>query len=234
MWYSERMKNISATRMIYALTDPLDQKVKYIGYTKNFFTRIQYHFHDKPNTKGDRCATYPWLKELAEHGVLPHSFCVEILTDNSDWQERERYWIKFYREQGEPLLNLTAGGHDGGWGWHRMTPERRAARIEKIKKNMPELAAEFWKDKSPEQRTEIMRKRGLRTKELHPNHFKEIGEKGMLAIAKLRENGTLGPLKQETKSKISNALRNHWDSMTPEQRKNRLEIWHAKRIKKSA
>jgi len=47
-------------------------------------------------------------------GLLPILEIVEIC-DESKWQEREQYWIKYYKELGFDLKNMTNGG-DGNTG----------------------------------------------------------------------------------------------------------------------
>jgi predicted RNA-binding Zn-ribbon protein involved in translation (DUF1610 family) len=50
-----------------------------------------------------------WLAELRKAGKRPLIELIEEVT-GKQWGERERYWIKWYRENGHDLLNATDGG----------------------------------------------------------------------------------------------------------------------------
>jgi hypothetical protein len=132
----------------------------------------------KPNKKGNRCSTFEWLVEITELGMIPIMQVVEVLSEESDWQKAERHWIKYYRDLGEPLLNRTTGGMSGGWSWSQMSPSALSDRKERQRIKMREISKKYWSDKTPEQRTELMRSRGKRTHELYPDHLREIGKIG--------------------------------------------------------
>jgi hypothetical protein len=106
------------TTFIYALVDPRNNEVRYIGKSDNPVKRFKDgHLCDKE--------THPkvsWIKSLRKLGLLPVLQIIEEVSF-SDWQERERYWIAYYRERGERLTNLCEGGNGGA-----MPPEI-AARV---------------------------------------------------------------------------------------------------------
>lgn len=89
---------------IYHLSDPITNEIRYVGYTnQSLIRRLQLHISHSNKNK-----TYvqKWIRSL---DLLPIITLIEDCTEN-DWQEREKYWIKFYREQGVRLCNLTNGG----------------------------------------------------------------------------------------------------------------------------
>lgn len=116
--HASRGKGNLKTTFIYALVDPNTQQVRYVGKSNNPQVRLYRHFKEKGHTYKNR-----WLQSLRERGLTPE---IRILEEApvSQWQERERYWIAFYREQGLDLAN----GTDGGDGVHGMrhTDEAKA------------------------------------------------------------------------------------------------------------
>ena len=96
----------SATR-IYALIDPRDQSVRYVGKTRQSLKgRLNGHVHDY-HRKNNPCAN--WLKKLIRMGMSPIiSLLEEVPTEI--WQEAEQFWIAYFRSIGARLTNSTSGG----------------------------------------------------------------------------------------------------------------------------
>lgn len=91
------------TWYIYALVDPRSKEVRYIGKSEDPIRRLDDHMSDQHS----RLRKSRWLKKLGCRPIL------RILDQGqgSGWQESERWWIKFYREEvGADLTNLTEGG----------------------------------------------------------------------------------------------------------------------------
>lgn len=106
------------TTFIYALVDPRTQSIRYIGKANEPAIRLRHHL--KERYKSRKCS---WVQSLAKQGLAPQLLIIECV-HVSQWQERERYWIAFYRAQDDQLLNDTDGG-DGVHGM-RHTAEARA------------------------------------------------------------------------------------------------------------
>lgn len=118
------------TVYIYGLLDPVDQKLRYIGKTKNPHSRKANHFKAMANRTVKRGLTArlrEWSDALLDKGFEPEFVLLEAAEDN--WAEVEISWIETMRLQGHPLLNCFDGGQAGGvqkpkesfrW-WH---PER--------------------------------------------------------------------------------------------------------------
>jgi len=92
---------------IYGLVDPVNGVIKYIGKTNNPKRRVKEHnrlCNLKPNTKKNI-----WIKNILDKGLKTSIVIVEV-TDELKWKERERYWIKYYREITKDLTNTSDGG----------------------------------------------------------------------------------------------------------------------------
>ena len=96
---------------IYALRDPRDRAVHYIGKSNSPKARFSQHLEDK-TTNPQRAA---WIADLLAAGLQP---TLDILdeVDLKDWKQAERSWIAHGIEQGWPLTNIKAGG-DGATGF---------------------------------------------------------------------------------------------------------------------
>ena len=156
---------------IYGLIDPRTEEIRYIGVTNNLTRRIREH-------KGDISHTHKsyWIQELQREGLIPIIVTLEMTSSHKDWEEVERRWIAYGREQGWPLTNLT----DGGEGMHGYThpPAVRAKlsnypRTKEWKARMSKAAT--GKIKSKEHR------RNLGIAQLGRKHTEEHRRKNALA-----------------------------------------------------
>lgn len=96
---------------IYALIDPRTNEVRYVGKSNNPKKRYVRHISCKDNGKYKN----RWIKQLIKINLLPILNIIEEC-DESKWSEREQCWIKYYRELGCRLTNLTDGG-EGSIGY---------------------------------------------------------------------------------------------------------------------
>jgi hypothetical protein len=89
---------------IYSLNDPVSGEAKYIGKTnQSLARRLTQHLCKLKS--GYNSPLYAWLRKL---GVTPKINLIEEC-EVENWEERERYWISFYRANGK-LTNLSDGG----------------------------------------------------------------------------------------------------------------------------
>jgi hypothetical protein len=103
----EVMNNMNTT-FIYALCDPRDLQVRYIGKSSNIYKRYYGHLYDKDETH-----KVHWIQSLLRKGLM-HIYQILEECDESVWREREINWILFYKNIiKENLTNDTDGG-DGG------------------------------------------------------------------------------------------------------------------------
>jgi hypothetical protein len=115
---------------IYTLTDPRDNKIKYIGKTKNDINKrlIRHINESNSNSKKDN-----WIKLLKKYDLIP---TVELLDigDSKNINSLEIYWISQFIAWGFDLKNTTNGG-DGGWDNIKHTEISK----EKMRNNNPNM-----------------------------------------------------------------------------------------------
>jgi len=93
---------------IYVLIDPRNNKVKYVGKTVNLQNRFEQHIYW---FTGSNPRKENWIKKLIKEGLRPEMLVIEQC-DYSNWQEREKFWISFYRQKSTDLTNISDGGED--------------------------------------------------------------------------------------------------------------------------
>lgn len=121
---------------IYALAHPkLPDVIRYIGKTGLPLSgRLKYHLYDlKPHRP--KCHRRSWLRSLVNSGIRPIIWPLEICQE-SEWQNREKYWISFFKPLGM-LTNTTPGG-EGGLLWRegRQRPRRTLESRERMRQMM--------------------------------------------------------------------------------------------------
>jgi len=90
---------------VYCLVDPFNDKVRYIGITKNIESRFKQHIKEsKRGNKNHRCN---WIRSVLDKGELPKVCIIEEVNFEEKF-EREKYWISYYGR--ENLVNGTDGG----------------------------------------------------------------------------------------------------------------------------
>jgi hypothetical protein len=93
-------------QFIYALTDPVTDEVRYVGITDNAHTRYMQHCNDTRDNHSDKAV---WIKSLKDRLLLPGLKILEIA--EFDVLQREKYWIKYYADQGANLTNIIIPRH---------------------------------------------------------------------------------------------------------------------------
>jgi DNA-binding XRE family transcriptional regulator len=90
---------------VYALIDPRDNTIRYIGITTNTAVRLDQHLGDagKKSEKGK------WLTELKQSSLSPMLRVLETINTTGDTRaiarDRERYWIQTFLQSGAHLVN---------------------------------------------------------------------------------------------------------------------------------
>lgn len=108
------------TTYIYALLDPRDGAVRYVGKADDPERRFNEHFYFKGGNKHK----HNWIAQLRLLGLAPEMLILEKCANN--WGEKEQQWILQFRESGAALTNLTDGG-EGNLG--RPNSEETRAKI---------------------------------------------------------------------------------------------------------
>lgn len=90
---------------IYALRDPRDGAIRYIGKASNSARRLKEHMREVRR----RTPLYDWIAKLRTEGLTP-SMTVETICPIGEWEQAERDAIAKGRADGLRLLNLADGG----------------------------------------------------------------------------------------------------------------------------
>lgn len=132
---------------IYSLNDPDTLQIRYIGKTGNLKKRLYSHITEAKRSKGRRYVLN-WINSLLSSNKKPIINIIEECND-SNWQERERYWVSYYREIIPNLCNNADGGL-GGSGTKNYTPEeldkRRIIASKSFSKFTDYEKSQIWED----------------------------------------------------------------------------------------
>lgn len=88
------------TYYIYVLLCPDTGKVRYVGKTYRLEKRILQHRYGFGESPIDR-----WKRKLAEAGKRAIFRIIEAVDDYGYSKWREHWWIRYFRRQGQPVLN---------------------------------------------------------------------------------------------------------------------------------
>jgi predicted GIY-YIG superfamily endonuclease len=122
---------------IYGLRCPLSNKIRYIGKSVNPNQRFKNHINYEIRSDTHKAR---WLNKLAEQGLLPNLIIIEE-TSIDQWEEREKYWISYYKND---LTNETIGGdgRQAGWKHKRISVDKIINALRQRSKECRKAAAE--------------------------------------------------------------------------------------------
>ena len=93
---------------IYALIDPRDDTIRYVGMSKDAQFRLFQHLHRTAG--GESKQARHWINELQQSNLTPILKILETIERTDDAYsvacEREHYWIEKLLRAGVPLLNV--------------------------------------------------------------------------------------------------------------------------------
>ncbi len=89
--------------VVYALQDPTDMSIRYVGMSSDVFTR--YHAHLR--LQDDNEEKNAWIRRLRLDGLRPHLVILETPKDIHQTKKRESYWIAHYKSELAPLTNIA-------------------------------------------------------------------------------------------------------------------------------
>ena len=89
--------------VVYALVDPDDHLIYYVGQTSRPKGRLAWHLFKWPL----RSAKAAWMQSLKDRGKQPIMQMLEIITSREEALAREQRWIKHWLQQGMPLVNAN-------------------------------------------------------------------------------------------------------------------------------
>jgi hypothetical protein len=93
------------TTFIYALVDPRNGQVRYIGKANRPTSRFSSHIKN-PNGSYHKVN---WIKELAKYNLIPELFILDEV-NFSEWPFWEAHYISLYKSFGFDLTNASNGG----------------------------------------------------------------------------------------------------------------------------
>lgn len=186
------------TLYIYALRDPSDGGIRYVGKTNDLAKRLHNHRFSAYRNKNARL--YDWIHSLASRPLVT----VLSVCDEKEWGAREIEWIAYLRSIGVELCNISIGGAGPYLGQPRSHSESAKAKLREAnrlqfadpqKKQRHSDAVKVWFASLPEEKQE---------------HLRGVGR---TELAKHRDRGR--------QRKLMNA---RWNAMTPEQREQFIEF----------
>lgn len=128
-------------KKIYSLVDPITKEVRYIGQTKQKLTaRLNGHIQDGRSFRYNipKCE---WVADLINQDLLPLIIELECVK-NKDADQKEDYWINYYRQNND-LLNLTNGNVHGRSQEYRMTYAINRYTYERLQFDSARAAGKF-------------------------------------------------------------------------------------------
>lgn len=91
------------TYTVYALIDPRDNSVRYVGITERPINkRLAGHLLGNDGNK----TKIAWISELDRLGISPIIRPLEQIKGRKETLEREQYWIQHFLSLGAPLTNI--------------------------------------------------------------------------------------------------------------------------------
>lgn len=139
------------TTWVYALVDPRNSKIRYVGQTVNLTTRLRNHIYS-PHVR-----VSGWIRELRDNDVRPIMVTLEE-TDSLRCFAIELKWIRLLLEADAPLLNKL----------HTTADDRAAAYCDNPKE-MKEWINDLWYYGSVAKMREVYEER---------NHRRSLAAKG--------------------------------------------------------
>lgn len=142
-----RKETLAEGTTIYALCQPIDRwitgPVRYVGKTIGTpWHRVRSHIY-----AAKRGGTLPVHRFLRKYGEPYHIKHLEWIPRGQDWADRERFWIKKFRDEGNRLLNVTDGGE--GLAGHQFSLAHRnkiaAARRRGATFECESCSEKFWR-----------------------------------------------------------------------------------------
>ena len=112
---------------IYSLNDPETNEVRYVGKTVSpLHKRLSSHYRDKKHSYKTH-----WISTLKEKNLKPIIKLIEICNENN-WEEREKFWIAYYRKNSN-LTNYLDGGQGQQKGYKHTDEVKEKIRLAAIK-----------------------------------------------------------------------------------------------------
>lgn len=171
--------------VIYALGEPDDGRVRYVGKAIKPESRFKSHLNEWGYTRKCR-----WVFRVKRQGKIPRLLILAQCTE-ANWEQMERLWIRVFRACEPDLLNHT----DGGEGLSNFTPAMR--------KRISDHQKQLWKDPAHRARL-ITPERAAKISKALSGKKKSAGH-----VAKLKQNqpGFVRNLSEESLASMKEKLK---------------------------
>lgn len=142
--------------VIYGLTDPRDDRVRYVGQTVLHLEDRRYqHVFEAVQMAGARSFKSPkvlWIQELLRLDYVPEVVVLQQVMHDEDHLVIEREWIAKLRATTPDLTNIASGGgHRAG---HRRSSYDELCRILQRSESDPRWASKSFRERALLIRTE--------------------------------------------------------------------------------
>lgn len=141
--YSGLWDNPESNSFIYALIDPRNDQIKYIGQTSCGLQRIRQHYYNK-DTEGKNSKKCHWVNKLKKLGLVFKVLYLEYTQGLENLNKLETFYIQKFKTSGCELLNH----YEGGDSFHRESPS------DELKQYLSIKSKEAWQD--PEKRKRLI------------------------------------------------------------------------------
>ena len=183
------------TTYIYALHDPRDWSIRYVGKANNPASRLKMHIGSHSVVRMQK-----FIKELRLSGLTPTVSILQACSQ-AQWTYWEKFWIATARDSGADLINIAPGGNAVPALWpfsseHRARLSAAArGRILSLEVRAKLKVARNGRTISPETRAKTSA--SLKGRAMPPTHRAKIGA--------ANKGKKFGPLSLETRAKMSAA-----------------------------
>lgn len=217
------------TTFIYALVDPRNEEIFYVGKADVPKRRLKHHLNNSYRRNNARL--FDRIMSIKQHGRPTMAILEKCATEA--WQDRERFWIKSLKDGGAPLLNVSPGGSGAPHGRMVRHSEKTKAVLrsknadqfaDEVKRNRHSMAMKQWSETITDEIREKVRRGGLAVAEQATENLKkyrasltESGKKELQTKAHAwmkdvpadywKQRGE----KQRGNSKISKGLKSVWE-----------------------
>jgi NUMOD3 motif-containing protein len=129
----EDLTRMPGFTFIYALVDPRNDQVRYVGKANDPHRRYIGHLYEqRMHYRAKNPYKRRWLDQLTKMGLKPQLRVLERVS-LQEWPTREVFWIAHYRNFGARLTNLHEGGQGGGVPGRRCSEETKRKMSEALR-----------------------------------------------------------------------------------------------------
>jgi len=180
---------------IYGLVCPLSKEIRYVGKTKwSLKRRLKEHIRENKS----KTHKQKWINNLKSKELFPTIVLIENVND-VDWIEKEKFYIKLFKEKGFKLTNIAEGGEGGGSKGYKHSEEWKAKASERMlirMKNNP-FDSDYYSKLNGRKRKKVVRTDKYGNKKKYDSIVDAAKE-----LVELQKNKSL----KQTCTSISNCL----------------------------